>query len=270
MTTQDLKALAQQGLTREVWHEVDGVPLFALDAGSGLPVVFLHGGLSDHRGALFRLGALAASHRLIAPDLRGSGRSVYAGELSWDRLADDLAALLRQLGLAQAVVGGTSMGSAVALRFALRHPQLLRGLILMSPFYPGADQPLPEAAALAMRTMNEAGARAATEGVEALRPLFAGLPAAVRELAYEMMLSFDGASVAATTRFLAASQQPMESARALSAIEVPVMVLPGIDPQHPAEIATLYARHLRRALLVDQGAPDLLQRIARFCSNPED
>src|SRR5690606_3771556 len=136
-----------------------------------------------------------------------------------------------------------SMGSAVALRFALRHPGLLRGLILMSPLYPGADLPLSEAAAVAMRTMKEAGERALQHGVEALRPLFEPLPPAIRDVAIEMMLGFDAASVAATTRFLASNQQPMASVRELASINVPVMVLPGVDPQHPAEVASLYARH---------------------------
>src|SRR5688572_15649936 len=82
---------------REIQFECDGTRLFAVETGQGPPVVFIHGGLADHRAALFRLAPLAATHRLITPDLRGSGRSHYGGELSWDRLADDLAALLTHL-----------------------------------------------------------------------------------------------------------------------------------------------------------------------------
>lgn len=265
MSTQEANDSTHTTAGREIRFEADGTRLFARDQGGGHAVVFAHGGLADHRAALFRLGALAATHRLVTPDLRGSGRSVYAGELSWDRLADDVAALLDHLGIERAVVGGTSAGSAVAIRFALRHPRRTSGLILMSPVYPGADRPLPEAAAAAMRSMREAGERALEHGIEALRPLFEGLPAPIRDVAIRMMLGFDAASVAATTRFLAQSEQPMASVRDLETIDVPVMVLPGIDPQHPAEIATLYAAHLRRPLLVEQTAPDVLDRLTRFC-----
>jgi pimeloyl-ACP methyl ester carboxylesterase len=266
MTIQKAEVPNQSPEHREVWFEADGARLFALDAGSGHPVVFVHGGLADHRAALFRVGPLAGTHRLLTPDLRGSGRSIHSGELSWDRLADDLVALLDHLGVERAVVGGTSMGSAVALRFALRHPRLLQGLILMSPLYPGADRPLSEAATVAMRTMAEAGERTLAHGVEALRPLFEPLPPPVRDVAIEMMLGLDAASVAATTRFLALNEQPMESARDLESIDVPVLILPGTDPQHPAEVATLYRENLRRAVVVEQTAPDMMKRLVEFCS----
>jgi 3-oxoadipate enol-lactonase len=267
MNTQNVEVQTDALQKREIWFEADGARLFAVEAGQGYPVVFVHGGLADHRAAVFRVGQLARTQRLVTPDLRGSGRSVHAGELSWDRLADDLAALLEHLGTERAVVGGTSMGSGVALRFALRHPRLLQGLILMSPLYPGADRPLSDAATLAMRTMKEAGDRVLEHGIDALRPLFETLPPPRREVAIEMMLGFDAASVAATTRFLATNRQPMESVRELQSIDVPVLVLPGTDPQHPAEIASLYAEHLRHPTILEQSAPDLLEKLARFCSD---
>lgn len=265
MSTQKIEVPIHAREGREVWFEADGARLFALEVGDGHPVVFVHGGLADHRAALFRVGQLAGTHRLVTPDLRGSGRSVHAGGLRWDRLADDVAALLEHLGLERAVVGGTSMGSAVALRFALRHPRRLQGLVLMSPVYPGADRPLSEAVTVAMQTMKEAGERALDHGIEALRPLFETLPPPIRDVAIEMMLGFDAASVAATTRFLALNQQPMESVRELESIDVPVMVLPGIDPQHPAEVASLYTEHLRHPTVVEQMAPDMMERLSQFC-----
>lgn len=255
-----------QAPVRELWFESGGTRLFAVEKGQGRPIVFVHGGLADHRAATFRVGPLAAKHRLITPDLRGSGRSVHAGELSWELLADDLAALLDHLGLERAIVGGTSMGSGVALRFALRHPARLEGLILMSPVYPGADRPLPDAANAAMRVMVEGGERVAVEGVEALRPLFEQLPPPVRDIAMLMMRGFDAASVRSTTKFLASNAQPMASARELVAIDAKALILPGTDPQHPAEIAQLYAQNLQRAVLVDQTVPDHLDKVIEFCA----
>jgi pimeloyl-ACP methyl ester carboxylesterase len=265
----DPVARAQGDATgREIWFESDGVRLFAVERGQGSPVVFLHGGLADHRAALRHVGGLAATHRLIMPDLRGSGRSHFAGELSWDRLADDLDRLLSCLGIERAVVGGVSMGSAVAVRFALRHPERLSALVLMSPLYPGEDRPLADAASSAMRVMAEAGERAVQDGIDALRPLFEALPLSVREGALEMIQSFDPMSVAATTRFLATGVQPFRAARELEAIAVPVMVLPGTDPQHPAGVGELCLRHLRHAVAADQTAPNMLEQVAAFCTNP--
>jgi len=262
MNPQDLNHAADR---HGIWFESDGARLFALDIGRGNPLLFVHGGLADHRAALVRVGGAASSLRLLAPDLRRSGRSIYTGELSWDRLADDVCALLDHLNLERAVVGGTSMGSAVAIRVGLRHPQRTAGLILTSPLYPGADQALPDAACVAMRTMAEAGERAAAHGIDALRPLFESLPAAIRDFALNMLLGFDPASVAATTRFLASNAQPLESARDLASLSVPVMLVPGADPQHPPEIAGLYARHLRHPVVVDASGPELVERISEFC-----
>lgn len=250
---------------RQLVFESRGTHLFAWELGEGHPFVFLHGGLADHRATLFRVGSLSSTLRLLAPDLRGSGRSVHAGPLDWDLLGDDVAALLDHLGLERAVVGGTSMGSGVALRFALRHPARLERLVLLSPVFPGGDLPLAPAAREAMAAMGEAGARIPTEGVDALRPLFGGLPSPLRELALEMLLGADPPSLASTTRLLASGVQPFESASRLASIEVPVLVVPGTDPQHPAEIASLYARHLPRPLLAEATSPHLLARIARFC-----
>jgi pimeloyl-ACP methyl ester carboxylesterase len=265
MTTSGFEDLAGAADRHGIWYGSNGDRLFALDIGRGRPIVFLHGGLADHRAALLRVGALATSRRLLLPDLRGSGRSVHGGTLSWDRLADDVDALLAHLGIERAVVGGTSMGSGVALRFALRHPRRTAGLVLMSPVYPGEDRGLTVAQDAAMRTMDEAGQRALVEGVGALRPLFERLPPPIRDAAIAMMLGFDAASVAATTGFLASTAQPMGTVRELEAIAAPVMIVPGVDPEHPAEVATLYARHLRHSVLVDPLRPDLVEEVARFC-----
>ena len=249
---------------REIWFEGGGTRLYAVERGRGSAIVFLHGGLADHRSALFRVGGLAASHRLLTPDLRGSGRSVYSGALTWDRLADDVSDLLERCGVERVVIGGTSMGSGVALRFALRHPGRTSGVVLMSPLYPGEDRGLPEAATAAMRAMASAGRRALEDGIDALLPIYDRLPEPLRARAIEMVRSFDPASVAATTSFLASCVQPIASAHDVASIDAPVLLIPGTDAEHPAEIAELYARHLPRAVTVDAADPALLQRIAAF------
>jgi pimeloyl-ACP methyl ester carboxylesterase len=249
----------------EIWFASAGTRLFAVESGEGLPIVFLHGGLADHRASLFRVRPLTTSYRVITPDLRGSGRSVHAGGLSWDQLADDVDALLSHLRLERVVVGGVSAGSAVALRFALRHPARVRALVLIAPPYLGSRRGLTGAQRTAFRTMDAHGSRAPAEGIDVLRPLYERLPPATRELALAMLSGFDAASVAATTRFLASGVQPFDEPEELASIEVPALLVPGADPEHPADVCELYAQHLPNRVLVTSASPNVAAAIDELC-----
>lgn len=247
----------------EIWYESAGTRLFAVERGHGSPVVFLHGGLADHRASWFRLGSLAASHRLITPDVRGAGRSLHAGALDWDLLADDVVALMQHLRLDRAVVGGTSAGSGVALRLALRHPARVRALLVVSPVFVGEDAALMQASHAAMQRMAEAGRRAETEGIAAILSLFEALPPAIRDVALAMARTFDPGSVAATTRFLASGAMPFDHLAELAALSMPTLVVPGTDPEHPAEVAERYARVIPGAVLATP-SPELGRAVEAF------
>lgn len=101
------------------------------ERGSGDPVVLLHAFPLDHEMWRPQLEALSNSYRVIAPDYPSFGESGDAGEaLTIPKLADILADFLQEIGISEAVIGGLSMGGYVALSFAHRQPQRLRGLIL--------------------------------------------------------------------------------------------------------------------------------------------
>lgn len=105
------------------------------ERGSGAPpLVFVHGWGCDHRFFAPQLDHFAALHRVLAPDQRGFGQSDKpdAG-YSIEGLADDLAWLCAERGLEAPVVVGHSLGGAVALALAARHPQLPAGLALCDP-----------------------------------------------------------------------------------------------------------------------------------------
>lgn len=97
------------------------------------PVVLLvHGFPLDSRMWGAQLDGLAAEARLIAPDLRGHGRSdAPPGPYTVDGHADDLAALLDLLGIERAIVAGLSMGGYVALAMWRRHAARVAGLALL-------------------------------------------------------------------------------------------------------------------------------------------
>ena len=101
--------------------------------GSG-PDVLLIGGLGDTvESWQFQLDGLADLYRLTACDNRGAGRTAMPeGTVSLEVMADDAAGVLRALGAAPAHVAGFSGGSIIAQELALRHPELVRSLVLQS------------------------------------------------------------------------------------------------------------------------------------------
>lgn len=100
--------------------------------GDGLPVVLAHGYFMDRTMFEPQVDALRGRYRLITYDERGHGEAAdHPTPYSYWDLADDLAGLLDHLGLEQVVVGGMSQGGFIALRFALRYPDRVRGLILL-------------------------------------------------------------------------------------------------------------------------------------------
>src|SRR5262245_53243754 len=187
----------------EIWFESDRARLFAVEGGRGRPIVLFHGGLSNHQGAWLYATPLAARFRVITPDLRGSGRSHFGAPLSWDQLADDAAALLRGLEIERAVFGGTSFGAGVAVAVALRHPAIVEGLLVLNPAYGGAELGLAPAQQAAMNAMDAVGRRAVAEGVDVMLPLFDALPEPMRTRARALVVTYDAASVATSTAFMA-------------------------------------------------------------------
>jgi pimeloyl-ACP methyl ester carboxylesterase len=103
--------------------------------GSGPPVLLLHAGVGDRRMWDPLLPGLAHRFLIIRPDLRGFGDSPLPPEPYAD--ADDVAALLDHLGVADAAVVGSSFGGRIALELATRHPDRVRELVLLCPAYRG-------------------------------------------------------------------------------------------------------------------------------------
>jgi len=235
---------------QDFWYDGGGVRLHAMQEGSGRVIVMLHGGGADHRACLPVVARLSAHYRVILPDLRGSGRSRCADPLTWDRLADDVSAVMDHIGAGHAVVGGISMGTGVALRFARRYPQRTAGLVTLAPVYRGEELGLTEYQAAMFALLGPILASARREGVEAFRPLYQ--KSSAMEAYFDGMIgSLDLASFIATNQFMASGAQPFRSVADLESIDVPALLAPGGDRMHPPEISDLYAARIRRCATID-------------------
>ncbi|TMG48045.1 MAG: alpha/beta hydrolase [Chloroflexi bacterium] len=125
------------------YADVNGIKLYYEIHGTGAPLILLHGGL----GAISMFGpnlpALAKGRQVIAVDLQGHGRTADIDRpLSPELMADDIAALIKHLKLERPDLMGFSLGGGVALLTAIKHPELVGRLVVVSTpirrdaFYP--------------------------------------------------------------------------------------------------------------------------------------
>ncbi|WP_439602766.1 alpha/beta fold hydrolase [Devosia sp.] len=113
---------------------VNGVELSYEIRGAGAPLVMLHGGVNPSEMFGQTLADMARTHQVIAIQLRGHGLSsdTDAG-WSYEQMADDVAALLAEIGVGKADIMGYSLGAGVAIQTAIRHPDVVGRLVLVSP-----------------------------------------------------------------------------------------------------------------------------------------
>jgi pimeloyl-ACP methyl ester carboxylesterase len=112
---------------------INGLKHYYEDHGSGEVLVMLHGANGSSKGLVQHFEGLGKHFRVIAPDMRSMGQSEHVASMPKDGWVQDVLALLDQLGVAQAYVYGNSLGSRVAMRFAIEHPDRIKGLIVSAP-----------------------------------------------------------------------------------------------------------------------------------------
>jgi pimeloyl-ACP methyl ester carboxylesterase len=126
------KASAKTG-----YAPVNGLKMYYEVYGSGKPLVLLHGAFNTINMAFEMLiPELSKNRQVIAVELQGHGRTADIDRpFSFQSMADDVAALLKYLKTASADIFGYSMGGGVAWQLAIRHPQLVRKLVIASAVY---------------------------------------------------------------------------------------------------------------------------------------
>ncbi len=130
---------AQQSTTPAVktgYAPVNGLKLYYEIRGTGEPLILLHGGVVGITMFGSNLAALSEKREVIAVELQAHGHTADIDRpLSFEAMADDVAALLQYLRIEKADVMGYSLGGGVALQTAIRHPESVRKLVVVSaPF----------------------------------------------------------------------------------------------------------------------------------------
>lgn len=133
---QPLFAQGPAGQTSLKRVQVDGAELNYLDQGKGVPVIFVHAGLEDYRAWLPQMEPFSKRYRTIAYSRRHNyPNPAISIETNYSAITDaeDLAALIGKLKLAPAHIIGISYGAYVTLMLAVRHPSLVRSMVLSEP-----------------------------------------------------------------------------------------------------------------------------------------
>lgn len=125
--------------------EVNGTRLYYEIAGTGDPIVLIHGNFGDRRYFDGQFDVLARDHRVLRYDIRGYGKSMLPDEGVPYSDFEDLEALMAHLDIDRAHIAGFSLGSGTAVDFCLAYPDRCRSLIAIGPWFHGYDSPLAQA-----------------------------------------------------------------------------------------------------------------------------
>ena len=119
------------------YADVNGLKMYYEVYGQGKPIVLLHGSyMNIPLNWSLIIPLLAKDRKVIVTEMQGHGRTKdISRELSYEGMADDVSGLLKHLNIDSADVLGYSMGGGVAFQFAMRHPEQVRRLVVLSGTY---------------------------------------------------------------------------------------------------------------------------------------
>jgi pimeloyl-ACP methyl ester carboxylesterase len=239
--------------------ERDGVTLAGDDAGEGPTVVLLHGLTATRRYVVMGSTSLQRTgHRVIAYDARGHGRSSPAAdprEYAYEDLILDLEAVLDGAGVDRAVLAGASMGAHTILGLALRRPDRVAGLVVITPAYEPETNHDPDrlarwdALAEGLRSGGPEGFLAAY-GEPRVPPR---LRDTVLKVVRQRLELHEHPGALADALSAVPRSRPFGSVDELGAIAVPTLVVADddeADPEHPLAVGEAYAAAIPGARLV--------------------
>lgn len=242
----------------------DGVELAGEQAGTGQPIVLLHGLTATRRYVVMGSRLLERSGRhVIAYDARGHGGSTPApdiGAYGYDRLARDLLAVMDSLGIERATLAGASMGAQTIIRFALNHPERVAALGLITPAYDpdthmtGGEDEFAAWDALA-RGLRQDGVEGFVAAYD-FTPVPDAWRGTVEKVVHQRLSAHDHPGAVADALAVVPRSRPFERFEELARIEAPTVVIASrdeADPGHPLAVGERYAQAISGArLLVEE------------------
>lgn len=254
----------------------NGVALNYQETGNGVPFIFQHG-LGADLSQPFSLFKPPAGVRMIGFDARahGASQSGPADQIRLATFADDLGALLDHLEISTAILGGISMGAAIALNFATRFPENVNGLVLSRPAWVDGPNPFNvQMFGLVSNLINTVGPE---EGLRLFQasPEFAGLQRDFPDTAASFCNQFRSPrarEMAANLNRLPADS-PIASLSQLHQIRVPTLILANhLDPIHPFDYGVQLAAEIPNAEFreIPSKSSDLEGHLAAVQSNIQD
>jgi pimeloyl-ACP methyl ester carboxylesterase len=126
-------SIAEANEVKKGYADVNGVSYYYEISGQGDPLLLLHGGLGSMEMFGQVRSALAPHRQVIAVDLHGHGRTALGvRHIDLIEQGNDMAGMLRAIGVTRADVMGYSMGAQVAFQFSTQHPEMVRRLVMVS------------------------------------------------------------------------------------------------------------------------------------------
>lgn len=238
------RGATKAGSPEEIWFGDGFDKLYAAIEGDGPTLIFYHGGYARGADTIEMLRPLVRDFRLVAPDVRGFGKSscTSVDRYTWQQYADDVARLMDELELESAVIGGASLGSMITIATALRSHNRVRACVLQNPAAMGNRSGwLP-------RQINSQAFRAKLKIGREIEP--SNLPKAIESL----IQSLGGTPSPEAHRYHCMESiaafwstigppwgiQPFDDLAELECIDVPTLIIPGNDDVHPPEVAEVY------------------------------
>ena len=231
-------------------------------AGEGPPIVLCHGLTATRDSVVHGSRALErAGHAVVTYDARGHGESDPAPDgqsYGYPQLTDDLERVAAAAaGEGRFLLGGHSMGAHTAVAYALRHPERLRGLVVIGPTYSG------DAAAESPQYWDGLAAALESEGIDGFVDYIdregqtdpAWRDSVLRFTRERMLRHRHLGAIVAALREVPGSR-PFGSLRELEGLRVPTLVVAShdaADPGHPRHVAEAYAERLPLARLAGEG-----------------
>lgn len=224
--------------------DVNGINMYYEVSGTGEPLIVLHGAYMNipTMGAI--IPKLAQTHRVYAIELQGHGRTTdSARPITYPNLADDVAAFMDAVKLARADVFGYSMGAAVALQLAIRHPARVNKLVAASVAY-DAEGWQPEFKAFIPEMTVE---------------MFTGMPMAQE---YRKLAANPNGFSELVRKLIALEKEPMSWGEDVQKLKTPVLIITGDADVATLEHSVAMFRLLGGGVMGDMGKPLPAARLA--------